>query len=95
MNKNTSTKNLKLVAKGRDDDGMDIYALAKDGTMYYLMPHRQNGPLYCLLKDAQSLESLQRIKPARSKYSQKLIHSLEQVLKVAECFVKYEYAEAA
>ena len=53
-------RNVEIVADdGMKDGWFDIY-LDFSGNREYLMPHRQNGRLYSLLKDGLRIEELER-----------------------------------
>ncbi len=55
-----TNRNIKLIAKGADNqDWFDIY-IELSGNREYLMPHRQNKRMYRLLKDGVSIDELER-----------------------------------
>jgi hypothetical protein len=94
-NRRPDIAKMSIIANGRGHKGMDIYLKDQDGHTYYLMPHRYNEALFFHLRDGARIEALRSIKPQRSSYVQRLLHSLGHVLRVAESFVRYELDDAA
>ena len=90
-----NANHMSLVARGRGYSGMDIFLIDAEGEEHYLMPYRYNMPLYYHLQKEVRISDLRNIKPDRSHYTQKLLHSLNHVIKVAHSYVKYEMDLAA
>ena len=73
---------------------LDIY-LDVSGISHYLTSRRRNGLLYLWLKNGQSISELARLKPQGSRIGQKKYHHAQQLLKLAEDYLKHKGKGAA
>jgi hypothetical protein len=89
------TNSMSLIAKEHGYWGMDIYLIDENGNSHYLMRHRYNMPLFYHLRKEISISKLRKYKYSRSNYTQRLMHCLSHILKVADSYVKYEMIDAA
>ena len=83
--------NLTLYARN-GSAGLELY-LGNAGTpTRFLTTRRPCGLLYLLLCDGMRVDDLRRMKPSRSRSSQKTYHYAQHLLKLVDTYLQYEAA---
>lgn len=90
---NYNIRNVRIFATpAADSGGINIY-LDFSGQREYLIFYRFNYKLYMLLKNGISLDELTRTSGYRaaSPGDNAMIHSVKQLMRVIDDYIKYEY----